>query len=114
MICGSALASEPASPIGRTVDRFQLNDFRGKEYSLADFANRKIVVVVFLGTECPLAKLYGQRLVTLADEFANRGVTFIGVDSNTHDSNSEIAAYAQRHAIATYCLAMQSMSPKNL
>jgi peroxiredoxin/mono/diheme cytochrome c family protein len=99
VICSSAIASEPASPIGRTVDSFQLNDFRGKEYSLADFANRKIVVVAFLGTECPLAKLYGPRLVTLANEFSEQGVAFIGINSNTHDSNSEIAAYAQRHAI---------------
>ncbi|MBI2480060.1 MAG: redoxin domain-containing protein, partial [Planctomycetia bacterium] len=99
MICGPTLALEPAPPIGQRVDDIHLNDFRGKEYSLNDFASSKIVVVAFLGTECPLAKLYGPRLVALATEFADRGVAFIGINSNTHDSNSEIAAYAQRHAI---------------
>jgi peroxiredoxin len=97
--CCLSQASEPASPIGQKVDGFQLSDFRGKQHSLADFADNRIVVMAFLGTECPLAKLYGPRLVALADELADDGVAFVGVNSNTHDSNSEIAAYAQRHEI---------------
>ena len=103
MICGLTTAAEskpqisPAIP--QKVDDFQLNDFRGKEHSLADFASSKLVVVAFLGTECPLAKLYGPRLVALAEDFADRRVAFIGINSNSHDSNSEVAAYAQRHAI---------------
>jgi len=99
VFCCLAHASEPASPIGQKVDAFQLSDFRGKEHSLTDFADNKIVVVAFLGTECPLAKLYGPRLAALADEFADDSVAFVGINSNTHDSNSEIAAYAQRHGI---------------
>ncbi len=86
-------------PIGQMVEEFRLNDSRGKEHSLAEFESEKIVVIAFLGTECPLAKLYGPRLETLADEFAADGVAFIGINSNTHDSNSEIAAYVQRHGI---------------
>lgn len=99
LICCPAGAKEPASLIRQKVADFRLNDFRGKEHSLADFANNRIVVVTFLGTECPLAKLYAPRLVVLAEAFADKGVAFIGINSNTHDSNSEIAAYAQRHAI---------------
>ncbi|MDA1049224.1 MAG: redoxin domain-containing protein [Planctomycetota bacterium] len=97
--CCLTQASEPTSPIGQTVEEFRLSDFRGKEHSLADFASNRIVVVAFLGTECPLAKLYGPRLATLAETFADDGVAFVGINSNTHDSNREIAAYAQRHAI---------------
>ena len=33
--------------------------FSGAKHSLADFRDKQAVVVVFLGTECPLAKLYG-------------------------------------------------------
>lgn len=51
-------------------------------------------VVCFLGTECPLARLYGPRLERLAEEFSGNGVGFLGVDSNTQDSPAEIVAYA--------------------
>ena len=99
VICSLIQASEPASPIGQKVEDFQLQDFRGKKLALADLADNRIVVIAFLGTECPLAKLYGPRLAALAAEFADDGVAFVGVNSNTHDSNSELAAYAQRHKI---------------
>ena len=51
-------------------------------------------MVAFLGTECPLAKLYGPRLAELATEFQGRGVAFIGVNSNQQDSITELAHYA--------------------
>ncbi len=57
-------------------------------------------VVCFLGTECPLARLYGPRLERLSELFGERGVTFLGVDSNAQDSPAEIAAYASELGIA--------------
>ncbi|TWT95648.1 redoxin domain-containing protein [Neorhodopirellula pilleata] len=56
-------------------------------------------VVCFLGTECPLAKLYGARLQRLADEYESAGVSFIGVNSNTQDSPSDIARYAKDYKV---------------
>ena len=50
-------------------------------------------VVCFLGTECPLARLYAPRLNQLAAEFKARGVTFVGVDSNVQDSQADVSAY---------------------
>jgi peroxiredoxin len=85
--------------IGQEVDGFTLKDYRGKSVSLADFGDQKAVVLVFLGTECPLAKLYGPRLAQLAKEYESRGVAFIGVNSNTQDSITEIAAHARIHKI---------------
>ncbi len=90
---------EMKSPIGNAVDSFSARDFRGKPTSLADFAQSKIVVVTFLGTECPLAKLYASRLVELAAEFKARGVTFVGIDANQQDSDSELAHYAKENKI---------------
>lgn len=45
----------------------------------------------------PPRKALRAALARLADEFAKADVAFVGINSNTHDSNSEIAAYAQRH-----------------
>ena len=78
------------------MENFSARDFRGKETALADFADSKAVVVVFLGTECPLAKLYAPRLVELANEFEDRGVAFIGVNSNQQDSITELGPLCSR------------------
>ncbi len=95
--CSAALAAEQATPIGKRIDGFTAKDVGGKTYNLSDFADSKLVVVAFMGTECPLAKLYGPRLADLANEFQDRGVTLIAVDSNQQDSIAEIAHYARQH-----------------
>ena len=86
-------------PLGRKVEGFQLQDFRGKERTLADYRDSKLVVIAFLGTECPLAKLYGPRLARLAETYEPQGVSFIGINANVQDSLTEIAAYARMHGI---------------
>ena len=48
------------------------------------------VVVCFLGTECPLAKLYSKRLNQLFQTFASDRVRFVAVYSNVQDSLAEI------------------------
>ncbi len=83
----------------RLIADFELLDYRGKSQSLAEFQDAKLLVVAFLGTECPLAKHYGRKLGDLASEFRDRGVAFIGIDANVQDSLTEIAAYARRYEI---------------
>jgi peroxiredoxin len=99
-LMSSAMAAFAAEgQAAKTVEDFQLKDFRGTEHSLSDYRESKAVVVAFLGTECPLAKLYGARLAQLAKEYEARGVQFLGVNANVQDSITEIAAYARVHEI---------------
>ncbi len=98
-MCGRTPVSLAQAPIGLYVENFQLRDYRGKEHALDDFQDSPVVVIAFLGTECPLAKLYGPRLAQLARDYSSMGVALIGINANTHDANSEIAAYAQRHGV---------------
>ena len=81
-----------SSPIGRKIDAFCAKDFDGKQYQLSDFADKKLVVVAFLGTECPLAKLYGPRLASMANEFADQGVAFVMMSIKTRDPDETGAA----------------------
>ncbi len=85
--------------VGLKLESFSLQDYRGREWSQADFSDKKILVVAFLGTECPLVKLYSPRLQQLADKFDSDGVAFVGVNANRHDSVTEIAAHARRHGV---------------
>ena len=87
------------APIGRQIESFSLRDFYGKEHTL-DACDANLVVVVFLGTECPLAKLYAPRIEALNKRFGDRSVAFLGINSNMQDGITEISAYAQRHGLS--------------
>ncbi|PAY18773.1 thiol-disulfide isomerase [Rhodopirellula sp. SM50] len=92
-------ASNAGGPVGMNVADFTLDNCYGKSVSLSDFGDRQAIAIVFLGTECPLAKLYGPRLTDIQQRYADRGVQVVGVNSNTQDSMTELAAYVHRHAI---------------
>jgi peroxiredoxin len=97
---GSPLrAAESSDSIGRKIDSFTLRDYRGKTHELAEFNDDELVVVAFVGCECPLAKQYAPRLKKLAEEYSSRGVAFVGIDSNCQDTVTELAAYARIHEI---------------
>jgi peroxiredoxin len=92
----STFAAAVEAPIGD----FALADYRGKTVALADFRDKSLLVVAFVGTECPLAKLYGPRLAELAKEYEPKGVAFLGIDANAQDGMTQIAAFARQHGIA--------------
>jgi peroxiredoxin/mono/diheme cytochrome c family protein len=91
--------AENNAALGRKVDNFKLQEYRGAEHALQDLAGGRATVIAFLGTECPLAKLYGPRLAELAEKYASQGVAFVGIDANRQDSLSEMAAYARTAGI---------------
>ncbi len=94
-----SLAAHPEPlPIGAPVADFIGRDARGADVALADYANC-IVVVAFLGVECPLAKLYGPRLAELSRAYAPRGVAFLAVNANAGDSATAVARYADEFGL---------------
>ena len=92
-----AAAESAAGP--RKVADFSLNDHAGAKRSLAEWSDKPVLVVVFLGTECPLAKLYGQKLGAMEPELAKRGVQFIGINSNQQDTLQELAGYGTKFGV---------------
>lgn len=93
----AASAEEANAPL--RIDNFSLRDFRGKPHAFDEFSDAKLLVVAFVGTECPLAKLYAPRLQELHQQFKDRGVAFVAVDANRQDSIAELAAYARTYGI---------------
>ncbi|HJT30515.1 MAG TPA: M56 family metallopeptidase [Pirellulales bacterium] len=89
-----------AEQLGRRIADFRLKDFLGAEHSLNDVADREVVVVVFLGAECPLAKQYAPSLQSLWQKYQARGVAVIGINSNQQDTPTELGHYARQHGIS--------------
>jgi peroxiredoxin len=100
--------ASPASPGTLPVDRevgqrladFTLNDAAtGRPYTLYGFAGKNGVVLVFMGTSCPVGDVYMPRLVEISKEYRAKGFVVLGVNSNAHESESEIAAHAKKFGL---------------
>src|SRR5262249_15547722 len=92
-------ADGPGESVGKTVGDFSLKDTEGKRVGLSAFKDRKAVVVVFLGTQCPVNNAFLPRLAELHKEFAPKGVQFLAVNANQQDLPRQIAEHARKYAI---------------
>jgi peroxiredoxin len=95
----AAPPSAPKSGVGKTIKPFTLDDAEGKSHSFSDYKKKKAVVLVVLGTECPLNNAYAPVLVGLHEEYAKKGVQFVGVNSNVHDTPARILAHVKANKI---------------
>jgi len=74
----------------RTRKSIALNEFRGQA---------KAIVITFTGINCPIGNLYVPRLAELASAYARRGVVFLAINSNSHETIDEIGGHAREFAI---------------
>lgn len=96
----SVAAAGPEDVLGHIISTFTLRDGRGVNWSLPKADEQPIVVVAFLGTQCPLARLYAPRLSRLADQYRDRGVAVVGIDSNQQDSATALIEFAREYGLA--------------
>lgn len=100
-MAGRLQAEELPAPSTEDAAAVALEDTSGKPITVGDLsADSAWVVVAFLGTECPLARLYAPRLNQLAAEYAQQGVRFLAVDANRQDTAAELAAFARQHQLS--------------
>jgi len=68
--------------IGRQAPDFNLPGVDGRNYRLADFADAKILVVVFTCNHCPTAQAYEDRIKKLTSDYKNKGVAVVAISPN--------------------------------
>ncbi len=96
---GQAKAEVAAPAPGAVVADFSLKDIHRRPRSLADFKDKKAFVVVFVGTECPLANLYLPTLIELHKGYSGKGVQFLAINSNVQDGILQVSAHAQERDV---------------
>lgn len=69
--------------IGDRAPDFAVLATDGKTYHLADFAGTKVLVVFFTCNHCPYVTGSDEVTRATAERFGNRGVAFIGINSNS-------------------------------
>ncbi len=93
-------AKDKADPlVGQRVAAFVLPDSTGKQVGAADFKDPKAIVVVFMGTKCPVGNAYLPILLDLHKLYHDKGIHFVGINANPGDSADAIAKHVKEYAI---------------
>lgn len=75
--------------IGKRAPDFRLAGTDGKNYSLSDFEDDRVLVVFFTCNHCPYVVGSDEDTRQIADKFASRGVRFVAVNSNSRNTYAE-------------------------
>ena len=82
----------------RASVEFSSKSIDGKAWSLIDQKN-KAIVLVFIGTQCPVNNAYMPKLVELEKEYQGKDVQFVAINSNEHDTVLAIKEHARKHGL---------------
>jgi peroxiredoxin len=80
-LCAPVYAAE--LEIGAKAPEFKnLPGVDGKDYSLAEMKDAKVVVVCFTCNICPVAVAYEDRFVEFTKKYGDKGVKFVAINAN--------------------------------
>jgi len=87
-------ASSATGQIGNAVASFSASAIDSTTFHSADH-KEQVLVIAFLGVECPLANLYAPSLAELAKRYRGKSVGFIAVNSNAQDTLEQTRSQAK-------------------
>jgi len=93
MSCCKQSGSESCCELdfGCVAPDFNLPGVDGRNWSLADFKDKKALVVIFSCNHCPYVIKTEERMITLGNEYQPKGVGFVLISANyivTHPQDS--------------------------
>jgi thiol-disulfide isomerase/thioredoxin len=72
--------------IGAKAPDFNLPGVDDRNYSLKDFADARVLVIVFTCNHCPTAQAYEERLKRLVIDYKDKGVALLAISPNDESS----------------------------
>lgn len=81
----------------KKVGDFTLEDYNGVKHSLAEHKSSKVIVLMFIATQCPVSNAYNERMAGLHKDYASKGVAFIGINANKQEGSEEVKNHAKEH-----------------
>jgi peroxiredoxin len=93
-------SSEPNS----NIINFTLKDIDERFYSLDNFSEKKILVIIFMCNHCPYVKAVIGRMVKIRDKYKNDDVQIIGINPNNtkaypEDSFENMKLFAKNYSM---------------
>jgi peroxiredoxin len=106
-LCAVALFSIALLPInnsnipsiGDKFENFTLTDYEGNNHSLSDYTESKVIVIMFIATKCPVSNDYNSRMEEIFNEYKDKEVSFLGINSNKSEDVSEIENHAKDNGL---------------
>lgn len=92
LLIGNLLQANAQEVSVETILQRNMVDIHGESIEWTD--RDQIRVFCFLGVECPVARFYASRIDALAKRFAGQKIRFVGINSNLHDSTSDVQRFA--------------------
>ncbi len=94
VFCVAAPAKHETLAIGSKAPDFDLKgfivtangDYKEQRYQLKDFADAKLVLLIFTGNHCPTAQAYENRIKQFAKDYRRRGVAIVAIASNNPEA----------------------------
>jgi peroxiredoxin len=91
--------AKAALVIGAAAPDFMLPDADGRAHSLASLKGKSGTLILFIATECPVSNAYNARMQKLADDYRERGVNVVGINSNVAESAAEVKEHAAANGL---------------
>jgi mono/diheme cytochrome c family protein len=82
--------------VGRLIRDAAFVDLEGKPGRLSDYRTSALLVLCMTATDCPIARKYAPRLVELEQQYRSKDVTFVWVNSQSHESVEDMRASIER------------------
>lgn len=83
----------------KSYNNFTLKDYNNKEYTLSDFKESQAIVIMFIATRCPVSNDYNDRMASIYTDYKDKGVTFVGINSNKQEDTNEIKEHAEENGL---------------
>ncbi len=84
--------------IGSKLDNFTMPDPNGEEHSFNDLKGENGALIVFLSAQCPVVKMYNERINEIGQAYKAKGINFVGIYSN----HTESLEWVKEHSEANY------------
>lgn len=81
------------------LKNFELYDTESHSHELYRYADRRAIVFISQGLDCPGVQKSAATIAELAKTFAPRGVALFGLNPNLHDSKEDIAQEARQFSM---------------
>jgi thiol-disulfide isomerase/thioredoxin len=89
MICRGMVFPQTTHPEPKTLEPgskapdFNLLGVDGRNYTLKDFNEAKVLVIIFSCNHCPTAQAYEERIISIAREYKPKGVDLVVISPNS-------------------------------
>ena len=102
LIVATTLSSLPEAwgvELSERIENFTLLDHRGASHELYYYSDAEALVLLVQGNGCPISRNVWPRFRELRDEYAEKGVKFMMINSNLQDHRASISREAEQFGI---------------